>query len=206
MAQVLLKGTRLEAAAKIKKALQDKSRVMKMIGAILEAGSQKAFREQRFGDFEWPPRYPNQEEEPFISVAGAMGDFEEGATEPKARRFDRRPALLDRRVLFGSIRSEQTAEDTVEVGTTVNYAATHQWGLVSTLRISDAGKRRLSKWLLTDKGRPYRRRMKFLLQPNRQSLDTEVAQRPFLGVTAEMEDDIQRTVELVIAEAAGGNE
>ena len=198
---VIINPNETNPFVRIRGALKDTRPILTAIGAILEAGAQQAFDEQRFGSFRWPGRYPNQSE-PFISIAGAVGDFNEGSIAPKGRRFDRRPALRDRGILVGSIRSQVTSEATVEVGSTVPYAATHQWGLASTQKFTSAGRKRMARWLLTKKGKPYMKKLVPLL--HHESLDTEVVQRPFLGVTPQMEDDIQATVESMIAEAAGG--
>lgn len=201
---IILNPNEPDSFVRVRGALRNKGNMLTRIGALMVAGAQQAFRQQRFGSFEWPGRYPNQSE-PVINVAGAVADFAGGASRPKARRFQRRPVLFDRGILRQTIASRNTGEDTVEVGTTTPYAATHQWGLVSTQPVNKDTKKRIAKWLLQDEAKPYRGKMRFLLQPNRSSLDTEVVQRPFLGVTPEMEDDIRRTVEMSIAEAAGGN-
>lgn len=177
-------------------------KVLERIGAILEAGSQDAFLEQAFGDFRWPGRYPNQAD-PHINVAGALGDFAKGRSEPKSRRFDRRPALRDTGALLGSIRSQVVSDEVVEVGSTLPYAAMHQFGGTSSIPIDKATKQRIVKWLLKPAGEPHRGNLSPLL--TKDTLDTEVVQRPFLGVTDEMETDIHDTVETMIAGAAGGN-
>lgn len=191
-----------ESIFRLKAALKDPAPALRRIGPILEAGASKAFVEQRFGDFVWPPRYPNQAE-PFINVAGALADFNKGATKPKARRFDRRPALRDTGQLLGSIRSALVGKDSVEVGTTVPYAASHQFGLVSTQPIAEGAKKRIAKWLFTDEGEPFKKQMTPLTGPQK-VWDTEVVQRPFLGVTNQMEDEIQDTTEDVLAEEMSG--
>ena len=200
---IVINDAETNPLVKLRGALGDTGPILERIGAIMEAGAQKAFDEQRFGSFVWPERYPNQSS-PFISVAGAVADFSEGKSEPKGRRFDRRPALRDRGILIGSIRSRVVAGEAVEVGSTVPYAATHQWGLVSSQPVTKETKQRIAKWLLKPKGKPYRDKMTPVLAKNRTSWDTEVVQRPFLGVTAQMEEDIATTVETMIAEAAGG--
>lgn len=194
-----------EPFVRLRGALTDKGPILDSIGAILEAGAQEAFAEQRFGDFAWPERYPNQSE-PFINIAAALSDFNKGRDEPLPRRFDRRPALLDTSELMGSVRSRVLSSDTVDAGSTVPYAPQHQWGLVSSQPVTPQAKNRIAKWLLTPGGTPYRGKLTFLLQPNRTTLDTQINQRPFLGVTTQMEGDIQRTVEEKVAEAASGGD
>lgn len=199
---IVLNPNQADPFVRLKGALDKPGKILEQIGALLEAGAQDAFVNERLGDFRWPGRYPNQSE-PALNVAGAVSDFAKGASEPKGRRFDRRPALRDTGALVGSIRSRVVGEDAVEVGSTLPYAGLHQWGGVSTQRIDSGTKKRMAKWLLKDAGEPFRDKLIPLLHT--ETLDTEVVQRPFLGVTPEMEDDIPRTVETMIAGAAGGN-
>ena len=190
---------------KLRSALTDTKPILTRIGAILEAGAQAAFSDQKFGSVAWPHRYPNQAE-PFVNLAGALSDFAAGSSNPKSRRFSRRPAVMDTGRLLRSIRSRVTGRDRVEVGTTVEYAPAHQWGGVTSQPVTDDAKKKIAAWLLTPGGKPYMSKMTFLLQKNRATLDTKVAHRPFLGVTATMEKDITSAVEELVAEAAtGGN-
>lgn len=160
----------------------------------MAAGSERAFLDQRFGSFAWPERYPNQSE-PFINIAGAVSDFARGMSRPLSRRFDRRPALSDTGTLANSITSQLVGLDSVEVGTTVEYASIHQSGGVSIMKIDQATKKRMNKWLFTVEGEPYRGKMLILVQPNSTQLDTVVAQRPFVGITDEIETDLVAMIE-----------
>jgi phage gpG-like protein len=198
---IVLNARETDPYVRLRGALSDARRILGRIGVIMEAGSQQAFDDQRLGDWIWPERYPNQSE-PFINVAGAVSDFVEGRTSPKGRRFDRRPALRDTSELFGSIRSRVIDDETVETGTTVEHGPVHQWGGISTMNVPAPARSRMVKWLLTDEGAPYQK--KLAKAAGASVLETEVVQRPFLGVTPQMEDDIQDTVERMIAEAAGG--
>jgi len=171
--------------------------LLKQMGAMMESASQEAFTLQRLGDIEWPHRYPNQGE-PFVNVAGLVSDLNRGATI-KERRFQRRPALQDTGQLGASIRSRVVSDDRVEVGTPLERGATHQYGLTSQQPITPEAKKGLSKWLLSDQGRPFQKKLSFLLMPARRTLDTQVVERPFLGITDELEDDMVELIEEVLA-------
>lgn len=191
---IVINPNRADPTVTIRGALADKRDLLEQVGALMEEESQQAFQRQRFGDFAWEPRYPNQSD-PFINVAGALSDFAKGGNQPKSRRFQRRPALRDTGQLQRSIRSRVRSNDSVEVGTNVEYAPFHQFGLVSVQKVDQATKKRIAKWLLTDRGVQYRPHLTFLTNPNTNTLDTETVQRPFLGVTPALEADIATAVE-----------
>lgn len=184
-------------------ALKNPKRALKRIGFLLKAGAQKAFHDQAFGSWKWPARYPNQGE-PFINTAGALSDFAAGKDKPKPNRLNNRPAVRDTSYLMGSINDEIVDEFTVAVGTTVPYAAQHQHGLVSTQPVTTDTKKRIAAYLLTPGGEKFRDKLLPMLKPALTNWDTEIVQRPFLGVTDVMEGDIQSSVEELIAEEANG--
>lgn len=192
-----------EDLRRLRERVRDPKPVLKAIGALLESQAQKAFIDQRLGDFVWDERYPSQED-PFVNTAGVVSDFNEspGRRSPLSRRFERRPALMDTGALAGSFKSRRSVsvkgEDTVEVGTTLDYAAAHQWGLTTTQRISDEAKKGIRKWLNTEQGAPFKLKLWGLTSSD--ELETQAVQRPFLGITQESERDIAATVELFIAE------
>ena len=183
-------------------AIRSKGKALRRIGALGTSEAQAAFAGQSFGEFRWAERYPNQSE-PFVNVAGAIADFSSGLKEPKQRRFDRRPAVRDTGNLMGSIAHEVVSDEAVRWGSVVPYAAIHQFGLVSTQPVDEPTKNRIAAWLLTDSGREYRPRMLPVLKSGVRQWDTDVVQRPFLGVTPGMEEDIRSIVESAIAEEAG---
>lgn len=202
---VVIDMGRPEPFTRILSAMKDTSRVMRRIGAIMEAGAQQAFDDQKFGQkWPWLPRYPSQKE-PFINVAGALSDFSKGSKTPKKRRFDRRPAARDTGELMRSIRSRVVTSSLVEVGTTRPYAAIHQWGLVSSMPITPEARKKAKAWVATEEGKPYRDKLSPILKKGVPTLDTKVVQRPFLGVTDQMEEDIRESTESLIAEAARGS-
>ena len=100
--------------------LENPEPALRAVGALMVAASQLAFRQQRLGDIKWPERYPNQQE-PFINIAGMLADLGQGSAI-KERRFQRRPALIDRGQLRDSITFAATSKS-VRVGSSKDYAA-----------------------------------------------------------------------------------
>ncbi len=198
---IVLDASGVDPLVKLRGAVSNPRPILERIGAIGVAGSQQAFEDEKLGEWVWPERYPNQSE-PFINIAGAVADFASGRSEPLPRRFDRRPVLRDTGELLGSLNWRVTGDDSVEWGSTKEYAAAHQFGLTTSQPMDEATRKRMATWLLTEDGDPYIKKLTPLL--NMTELETDIVQRPFLGVTAQMEDDIQETVELMIAEASGG--
>ncbi len=171
-------------------------RALKQIGALLVSQAQRAFVEQRLGEMEWPERYP-EDEEPFVNVAGLISDFNRGVSAPPSRRFERRPAGTDTGALAGSI-SFAVRGGQVAAGSNLPYASHHQWGGLSSQPVTDGAKRLLEAWLDTPEGAPFREKLTPFLDAN--ELNTEVVQRPFLGITDEIEGDIREVVEAWAAE------
>lgn len=178
----------------LRELLENPKPVLFQAGAIMAAGSERAFTEQRFGSIPWPERYPNQTE-PFINVAGALADFEKGRAAPLPRRFVRRPALKDREMLAQSITFALSGPDGVEVGSSLPYANVHQHGGVSTQRVSETAKQAMRKWLQTPQGSAFRGKLIPLTQPNVTQHDTEVVQRPFVGISDEIESELIDMIE-----------
>ena len=201
---VVINANDLDPFVKMREALDETTDVMERIGNILEAESMAAFDDQKFGEHIWPRQYPNQAD-PFANIAGLIRDFSEGATAPKARRLTRKPALIDTGALSTSIKSRVINNRLVEIGSMHPAAANHQWGLTSHQALAGGTKNRIAKWLI-GKGRPMQKKLAPLLMPSVTGWDTEVVQRPFLGVTRTAEDDIVDAVEQMIAEKARGNE
>jgi len=199
-AQVVIRSA--DDARLLIQALIDLPGILDTIGAIMRGASKEAFEIQRFGDARWLYRYPNQgRAADFVNIAGALSDLNEG-TEPKDRRFDRRPALKDTGALQFSVASRIVGTDGVEVGSALPYAQTMQAGGVTSQTVSQVAKDTLARWLKTPKGRAYRSRLAFLLDAD--TLETDVVPRPFVGVTDEMRGDFVEMVEEVVADALGG--
>lgn len=184
---------------RLRRRLKDPRPLLKAIGALMESQAQAAFRNQKLGTFRWPERYPNQED-PFVNVAGVVQDFTAAPSrqQPLSRRFQRRPALMDTGALAGSISSRIRTGNVVETGSTLPYAADHQWGLTSSQAVPEAARKGIRRWLDSDRGKPYKLKLWHLTTS--EELTTQVNQRPFLGITSRLEQDIAATVELFVAE------
>lgn len=193
--------------------------LMKQIGALGVAESQKAFREQALGDIKWDPRYPLQDK-PKFNIAGALMDWKSGRKAPKPNRFQDRPALIDegqRGGMLGSLTFQVTGPLDVSWGTNKSYAEKHQKGGDTAILYDDATKQRISEWLYkkppqkkkvtkgilrTDKVKTglgeSRRRSEYakhiapLLASN--MWKQRIIARPFVGVTDQLAKDIEKAI------------
>lgn len=141
---------------RLRRGLQNPRRLLKRIGLVLLARAQRAFSEQRLGDVPWLQRGPSQGE-PYINVAGALTDLNEGG-QIKERRFQRRPALVDTGTLRRSLAEGESMSFpdklTVAVGTTVPYAGVHQkGGQTDPIPVTVEAKQALAKQLRTGRRR-----------------------------------------------------
>ena len=174
--------------------LENLDPLLNAIGALLLETTDRAFEEERFGTIPWPERYPGQNS-PFINIAGALRDLSTGP-RIKARRFNRRPALVDTGRLRGSFRFQVTSDDTVTAGTTVEYAPNHHIPLPSTQPVTEQAKQNLREVIQREGRGPRRGALKkllFLLKED--SLTTEPAWRPMIGTTDETESDIAELIQ-----------
>jgi len=185
-------------------------RLMKQLGAQVVSYSQKAFELQRLGDERWPARYPGQAP-PKLNIAGALMDWKAGRAAPKPHRFQDRPANVDlglRGGLWGSISARVTGPTSFEVGSTKPYAGLQQYGGQTSIRYGEDVKRRMREWLYDGKGKPrasrasakvktprseYERKIRPLLK--RDVWEQSVIARPFIGMTRELEHDLQARTE-----------
>lgn len=135
--------------AKLSRAIVDAHKLEKQIGAMIVSDAQNAFQLQRFGDFDWPEKYPGQSD-PFISVAGAIQDFSEGRTKPRSETFERRPALHRTSELRNSIAMTPVGGG-MQIGSALPYATLHQQGGTSVQQIDQATRERILKWLVKEK-------------------------------------------------------
>ena len=182
-----------EMIAKIK----DLGPVLKKIGKEMEIESRGAFKAQKFGDFAWPLRYGGIPFPAKINYAGALQDLTDGP-RVKDRRFNDRPALRDSGLLGRSINFQVMGKDSVRVGVTgpaALYAGNQQWGIESTQDIPGDAIDKLDKQI--DKETNEERldglhALRARLERDGSVLTTKVQQRPFLGVTDEMQEKIPR--------------
>lgn len=193
---ITFKPIGIRGLVRIRKKLESPESLLKRIGTLMLSQTQRAFSEERLGDRIWPERYPNQSDVK-VNVAGAVQDLSK-SSNIKKRRFDSRPTLQDTGILKRPFSSSSTAvkfpdKFTVEVGTTVPYASIHQWGGTSTQQITKEVKSNLQKFLKKKSNKPYRKVLGFLFQVD--ELETTVNQRPFLGITNQLEIDIRKMIE-----------
>ena len=185
--------------------------VLKEIGTEMMVESRRAFIDQEFGSWTWPPRYGGIPFPSKINYAGALQDLTDG---PKVqnRRFDDRPALRsDTSSLMKSINFQVMDKVSVRVGPTgtpATYAAKHQWGLESTQDIPDSAIDKLDKQI--DKETNEERldglhALRARLVRDGSVLTTEVQKRPFLGVTDEMQVEIPRILSKYFDGGADGS-
>jgi phage gpG-like protein len=189
--RVFVKGGKIE---RIEKRLDDPAKILAKIGVAMVAESQRAFKAQRFGRDQWEPRAP-------VNVFGILSDFAAGKTKPPARRLEQRPALRDTGRLASSI-AYQVRGDTVEVGTSVEYAAVHQeGGETESVPVNAQVRRALWKWLKTQSTQ-VKRQIGWVLNKKfrDQRLKQRVPARPFIGVTAETRVFVRKIVGVEIAE------
>lgn len=188
------KGAKIEA---IERALVDKTAALKQIGTLMVAESQDAFRNQKLGDKAWKERgTPN--------VFGIIRDFADGRREPPARRFERRPVLMDTGRLRQSIAWRVMASgDVVEVGTNLPYAAVHhRGGEVESATITQSMQAAIWQWL-KGSGKQHKRTLGWLLNKkfSGKKLKATVPARPIVGITADTIADVREVVGVTIAEA-----
>ena len=185
-----------EMIAKIK----DLEPVLKEIGTEMMVESRRAFIDQEFGTWIWPPRYGGIPSPSKINYAGALQDLTNGP-RVQDRRFNDRPALRsDTSSLMKSINFQVMDKVSVRVGPTgdpAKYAGFHQWGSdevgPSTQDIPSDAIDKLDKQI--DKETNEERldglhALRARLARDGSVLTTQIQHRPFLGVTDEMQEKI----------------
>jgi len=175
--------------------------LMKQWGAMLVETSQRSFVEQRLGEWKWPARYEGQEP-PIINIAGALEDFNAGRTAPKPNRFQDRPALVDLGMaggMWGSVSFSVQGPREVAAGSNKPYAEKHMKGGQETIRISEDAYQRGRDWLFDKQGNPRKGRegyVKHLWPPLFRRFHRQtIRQRPFVGVTPQLAQDMMRATE-----------
>ena len=201
----------------IKARATDKRTMGNIVARLLESESQKAFRDQKLGDFAWPERYPSQED-PFVNIAALVNFTNEGGSIV-SRFFDRRPALVGTGDLRNSI-SSKVEGSLVTVGSAFDYAGIHQWGGTSSQPVTDAAKKTIGAFIgeepdgkggwkpkgrLGSRQKENREKYWAKLFPllSKSELTTEVNQRPFLGITDEAEAAMAEDLEAWVAKGEG---
>lgn len=197
--------------------------LMKQIGILGVAASQKAFRMQALGDIKWEPRYPKQAP-PKFNIAGALMDWKSGRANPKPNRFQDRPALFDTGTMKDKLSYTVSGPLAVKWGSPQEYAALHQEGGEVTIPYDDATAKRISEWLYKkapQKGKMFTGVLRTNRQPtghsgtkkrneyakhvrpliNSRVWEQNIIARPFVGVTLELELDINRTIKAFFEKA-----
>lgn len=190
-----------ENLGRFRRRLEDPRPALRRIGALMLAESQRSFRDQSYGGERWPARYEGQEE-PFINVAGALSDVVRGRTI-RDRRFDRRPALIDTGTLRGSLTFALRGDKAVSVGSTVPYASKHLFGLASSQAVTNVARRTLVKEYRRFKrggGERFEAFKKLGFLHTVRTLETNIQQRPFIGLFPDLERRLRTTVEDFLAE------
>lgn len=167
---------------------QDATPALNALGAYFTAQSQAAFRNQRLGNKVWPPRMiPN--------VPGIVGDLNRGG-QPKARRFQGRPALVDTGMLRRSITWRVQGSSSVVVGTNLPYANVHQVGGVTRATVLEPiGKATLREVLSK---RPDLGDLGYLF--SKPVVVRRVPARPFLGLQPGDREEVERILADLITE------
>lgn len=201
---------------KVQRELDDTGPLMKKLGIRMLAESQEAFKEQRLGDFRWPEKYPTQEE-PFINIAGALEDFNDGRSAPQPRQFRRRPALVSSGDMLNSLSYEVLGPTEVQEGTNKksktgeSYPAKQQAGGKSRIDLTDTGVEKAKAWLFTKYGKVRKGKLEFA-QKLAHSIRTKIYvvriyARPFVGFTENLvRDIIQITRDWITARGGGKGE
>lgn len=193
-----LRGEILARIRLMRRKLATTKPLMGRIGKVLVEASYESFALQRLGNIEWAAKYGGSMVPPFLNVAGALADFIGGARAPKKVQFLDRPALLVTGALRRSIAARVPGETSVEVYSPLPYAALMQEGGTSTQNYGEDVKDAIRNWLFTKKGasrkgrEEYKRKLSPLLA--RDSLETQVIPRPFMGVTDEAEAKIAEEI------------
>ena len=192
-----------QGVARLRSLVNNPARLLKQIGVILVASSQKAFDDQKFGDIEWDERYPNQDE-PKLNLAGALSDLNKGSAI-KARRFVARPAGVDTGTLRRSVafRVNET-RDEVEVGSTVEYAGKFHGGGESTQAVTGTARRLFAREFGRSTGQRREALKRLSSVVKRDSLTTRSKARPFVGITDESAAKIDSLIREEAASAAEG--
>lgn len=183
----------------LRAAIEDPLPLLRRLGALVIAQAKQAWREQRLGTVVWPERYPKQQGD-FINIAPVVFQAGLGRT-PTSIDFERRPALRDR---FGVSIAEGVAmqdvdAESVTVGHKEPWAGVYQFGLVSRIPITQTTRETLWEWLFgsSDAGprrgrEDYARKLSFVFW--RDELVGKPYERPFLGLTTQLEDDVDREI------------
>ena len=171
--------------------------VLTAIGAEMMAESRQAFKYGKFGGEVWPQKYNGIPSPTKVNYAGAVADLGEGSGKIKDSRFEHTDPLVGTTGdLRRGIEFEVMTKASVRVGATgpsARYAGKHQWGLESVQDIPGDAIEKIDKQI--DKESDEERldglhALRARVDRDGSVLTTKVQQRPFLGVTDEMQEMI----------------
>lgn len=179
----------------LKRAVENPGKTLKRIGVLITSRIQRRFTEQK------SPEGGGWAERMTPNIPGILSDLERGAAV-KQRRWQPKPVLLDNGGLRQSIAWRIEGTDTTVIGTVLDYAKVHQFGLERIIPITPtmkAGiKEMLSKFhrkVKRAKGKPVANdasRLAFLL--HRDIFAFKVVARPFIGISDEDQADIYEII------------
>jgi len=190
------KGAKME---RFEKALENPSKALKQIGAMMVSEFQRSFKAQGFGGERWKARAP-------INIYGIISDFHAGKSTPPSRRFKKRPVLIDTGGGGGMSASFgiRVSGNTVIVDNTKPYADKHmRGGPIESLPITADVQRKVSDFIsrgsVSDE---VFNRLAFLLDKRLTgtTLKGEVVARPFMGITKQLVADVEEMVGVNIFE------
>ena len=85
----------------------------------------------------------------------------------------------------------------------MSYAGRAQWGGFSVQPVSDAVREGVRKFIGSSKGKPFYLRMLWMTSEAFTVLETEVASRPYLGLTDDAKDRVVDLIENGVGDALG---
>lgn len=133
-----------EDIARLRARLREPEPFLKSAGVLLKRESDRAFSEQRLGEYEWPARYPSQGE-PFVNFAAVLEAANRGQEPESPRFYSRRPALRGTGELQKSV-GFAVAGNEVEVGSSLAHAGLHQHGGETSFPVTDGARTLLRNW------------------------------------------------------------
>ena len=178
----------------LRERVRDLRPALQVMGEVLATQAHEAFEIQSLSELAWEPRYPNQRSDPFVNVAGVLADLNAGQ-DPKARRFENRPAGIDSSSLVKSIDVKEVTESSVTVGSEAYHAQMFQKGGQRSQPVTEDAKIRLL-YLLEERPE-LGSRLGTLLDLD--ELVTRVVPRPFMGITDNNRKDFVEVLEIYLS-------
>ena len=167
----------------IDRMLADSRPLLDALGATAVGYFRDSFQRQSFGADRWLPRYPSQPADQVVNIAGILSDANAGRGFP-GRRFENRPALIDRGGLRDSLAWQvNPGAQEVEAGSNLPYADIQNEGGLSGQPVTAGAKTRIARLI---RQRPHLGAQLSPLLSEDVHL-TDVVGRRFVGMNAELE-------------------